>query len=121
MIKLKLTKSKLEVFLNYIAELEILLLEDKLKLKKRRPGLLMMDVNVQLYEIKQLIKKCEIKTIGSRDYSDKKTFQFKISPIQGLILLTFKIRMRTVFEKNSFTLFVLEEQSQIIFKELLTK
>lgn len=120
MIKLKLNSEKLDVLFNFskytCTHIEI----EKAKFFGRKKTIELIQLHIQLEEMKILKKKLEILKIKKLDSGRNKLFSFTLSPIQSLLVITYHETF-IKHNKEPFCVFVLNEQKDIIYRELLTK
>ncbi|GEM_PF-7129495 len=120
MIKLKLNKERLHVLFVFCNDTCVHIRAEKEKFIGRKRTIEFIQLHIQLEEMIIFKRKLEILKIKKVDVSEDKLFSVSLSPIQSLLILTYT----NTFIKNqsdSFTVFVLNEQKDIIYRELLTK
>lgn len=120
MIKLKLNKEKLSILCDFCNDTCIHIVEEKGKFSGRKRTIEFIQLHIQLEEMQLFKRKLEILKIKKTDVSKDKLFSITLSPIQALLILIYAAS----FTKNindHFSVFVLNEQKDIIYRDLLTK
>lgn len=120
MIKLKLNSEKLDVLCEFSRYTCTHISLETNKFLGRKKTIELIQLWVQLGEMEIFKRKLEILQIKKRDTGKNKLFSFRLSPIQSLLIITYTDNYLK-HTKEPFPVFVLNEQKDIIYKELLTK
>lgn len=120
MIKLKLNKEKLDILHNFSNYTCLHIEIEKAKFFGRKKNIELIQLHIQMEEMKIFKKKLEIMKIKKSDVLRNKLFSFTLSPIQSLLVITYSETF-IKHNKEPFCVFVLNEQKDIIYRELLTK
>ncbi len=121
MIKLKLNKEKLDILHQFSDYASVHIVSETQKFIGRKKTIELLQLYVQLEEMEIFKKKLEILQIKKRWIQQKnKLFSLTLSPIQSLLILIYADTFMK-HTKSPFSIFVLNEQKDIIYKELLTK
>lgn len=120
MIKLKINKVILETLCNF-SNYTFQQVEIEIKSFLFKPKTLeLIQLHVQREELKILKRKLEVLSLKKMDAEKNKKFSLTLSPIQSLLILAYNER----YKQNTnepYSVFILNEQKDIIYKELLTK
>ena len=120
MIKLKLNKEKLHVLFIFSNDTCVHIVNEKEKYLGRKRTIDFIQLHIQLEEMLMFKRELQILKIKKTDVSKDKLFSITLSPIQALLILTYSAH----FTKNindHFSVFVLNQQKDIIYRDLKTK
>lgn len=120
MIKLKLNKEKLDILFVFANDSGVFIRAEKAKFIGKKRTIEFVQLQIQLEEMIVFKKKLEILKIKKADLPRAKLFSITISPIQSLLILMYAAPFIKQIN-DQFSALVLNEQKDIIFRDLLTK
>lgn len=121
MIKLKINREELNALWLFTSTTHGHIGDEIEKLKYKKTTFELVQFKVQLEEIKNFMFKIEITKLRKAHLFMHKRFTFSITPIQSLLILTYLETFKAYTKSHQYQHFVLNEQKDIIYKELLTK
>ena len=119
MIKLNINKAKLDVLCSFSSYVCKHVETEICKIYNAKKTLEIIQLRIQLEEIRMLKDKFEVLQIRKINLPNRKVFVAKLSPIQSLLILTYaEPFMRQT--KEPFSLFTMNEQKDFIFQRILS-
>ena len=119
MIKLKIDKIKLNVIASFCDYTSVHIGKEIDKYFYRKKTFDLIQLKIQLEEMRILKRKIDIFKIRKMDKENNKIFSFSLSPIQLLLILTY-VETYIKSTEDAYCLFVLNEQKDFLYHELLT-